>query len=216
VTTDEGPRPRVAIIGSGDVARTLAHRFVAAGYQVSVAGWDQDAVEQLAAASGAQVMSVEGAAAWSDVVILAIPFHRHRDLPAEAFRGKVVVDATDYFPQEDGPIADLDAGRMTSSELLARHLAGARIVKAFNTANLLALGAVGPLADDVEPPAIPVAGDDPAAKEVVQGLIVDLGFVPMNVGCLADSWRLQPGMPVHGLPPESGASVVRRALVTAP
>ena len=128
----------------------------------------------------------------------------------------MVVDATDYYPERDGQITDLDEGRMTSSELLARHMAGARIVKAFNTANLLTLGAVASLADDVEPPAIPVASDDLAARTLVQGLIVDLGFVPMNVGCLADSWRMQPGTPVHGLPPESGASVVRRALVRAP
>ena len=216
MTTDKGPRPRIAIIGSGDLARTLTHRFVSVGYEVSVAGWDHDAVEALAATSGAEAMSMEDAAAWSDVVILAIPFHRHRDLPAEAFRGKVVVDATDYYPRRDGPIADLDEGRMTSSELLARHLPGARVVKAFNTANLLTLGAVGPLADDVEPPAIPVASDDVAAKAVVEGLIVDLGFVPMDVGGLADGSRMQPGTPVRGLPPESGASVVRRALVTAP
>jgi predicted dinucleotide-binding enzyme len=128
----------------------------------------------------------------------------------------VVVDATDYYPRRDGPIADLDEGRLTSSEVLARHLPGARVVKAFNTDNLLALGAVGLLADDVEPPAIPVASDDVAARTAVEGLIVDLGFIPMDVGCLADSWRMQPGTPVHSLPPESRASVVRRALVAAP
>jgi predicted dinucleotide-binding enzyme len=204
----------VAVVGSGDLARTLAHRLAAAGHPVLVAGLEgQEGVVELAESTGARARPLEDAVASSEVVFLAIPFHRHRELPPEAFRGKVVVDATDYFPDQDGPIAELDNGATTSSKLIARHLPGARVVKAFNTPNFFALGEVGRLPGDVTRLAIPVAGDDPGALGVVADLIVDLGFDAVYAGTLADSWRMQPGMPVHGLRAEEEA--IRRALDAA-
>jgi predicted dinucleotide-binding enzyme len=45
----------------------------------------------------------------------------------------VVIDANNYYPSRDGQIGELDRGEIGSSELLARSLPGARVVKAFNT-----------------------------------------------------------------------------------
>ena len=45
--------------------------------------------------------------------------------------------------------------------------------------------------------ALPVAGDDPAAKAIVLDLVNDLGFDPVDVGGLDESWRQQPGTPVY-------------------
>jgi predicted dinucleotide-binding enzyme len=145
----------VAVVGSGDLARTLAYRLTGAGYRVAVAGLDGQDVGGLAEATGAQAMPLEEAVESSDVVFVAIPFRRHCELPPEPFTGKIVVDATDYFPDRDGAIGELDDGETTSSELLARHLPTARVVKALNTLNFFALGEVGVLRDDVTPVAIP-------------------------------------------------------------
>jgi predicted dinucleotide-binding enzyme len=203
----------VAVVGSGDLARTLAYRLTGAGYRVAVAGLDGQDVGGLAEATGAQAMPLEEAVESSDVVFVAIPFRRHCELPPEPFTGKIVVDATDYFPDRDGAIGELDDGETTSSELLARHLPTARVVKALNTLNFFALGEVGVLRDDVTPVAIPIAADDLGAKSIVAGLVVDLGFEPVDAGTLADSWRMQPGTPVYGLAADEHS--IRRALEAA-
>ena len=46
--------------------------------------------------------------------------------------------------------------------------------------------------------ALPVAGDDAAAKQIVFDLVDELGFDPVDGGTLAESWRQQPGTPVYG------------------
>jgi predicted dinucleotide-binding enzyme len=61
--------------------------------------------------------------------------------------------------------------------------------------------------------ALPVAGDDPAAKAVVVRLIDELGFDAVDAGGLDDSWRQQPGTPVYGA--DADADGVRRALAEA-
>ncbi|MEA3218759.1 MAG: 8-hydroxy-5-deazaflavin:NADPH oxidoreductase [Acidimicrobiia bacterium] len=191
---------RIGIIGEGDLARTLQFRCAAADHEVVVAGlpsmepFDDDARNR-----GIVETTVDDAARSTDLVVIAIPFGRHTELPPPPFEDRVTVDATDYFAPRDGPIRAIDETVLTSSEVLARHLSGTRLVKAFNTFNLLTLGAVGLLSGDVESPALPIAGDDGGAKLVVTGLVVDLGFTPLDVGTLADSWRLQPGMPVYGM-----------------
>lgn len=191
---------RVGIIGSSSLAAVLARRLTDAGHEVAVADFeDQARLAELGASTGARVTTVEDLAESSDVVFLAMPFRRCAELPPKPFIGKIVVDATDYFPQRDGSVPELDGRRSTSSQLIAEHLPGAAVVKAFNTVNLLAISETEPLGGYVPRVAIPLAGDDPAAKAVVAGLVTELGFEPVDAGTLADSWRLQPGMPVHGL-----------------
>ena len=62
--------------------------------------------------------------------------------------------------------------------------------------------------------ALPVAGDDEAAKRTVRALIDELGFDTVDAGGLDDSWRQQPGTPVYGL--RAGVDGVTRALAEAP
>jgi len=45
--------------------------------------------------------------------------------------------------------------------------------------------------------ALPVAGDDPKAKQMVLRLIEQLGFDGVDAGGLDDSWRQRPGTPVY-------------------
>jgi predicted dinucleotide-binding enzyme len=61
--------------------------------------------------------------------------------------------------------------------------------------------------------ALPVAGDDEAAKRVVRDLIDELGFDTVDAGGIDDSWRQQPDTPVYGL--RAGAEAVRKALAEA-
>jgi predicted dinucleotide-binding enzyme len=196
---------RVGIIGSGRIGATAARLLVAAGHDVAIANSRGPAslaslVAELGA--GARAATVEDAASFGDVVLVAIPFHAAEALPPDRFAGKVVVDANNYFAGRDGSVAALEVDSATSSELLAARLPGARVVKAFNTINYRPLGTEGrPGAPREERLAIPLAGDDEAAKRQVAALIEELGFAALDTGGLAEGGRLQqPGGPFFNRP----------------
>jgi predicted dinucleotide-binding enzyme len=209
---------KIGIIGSGNIGATTARLFAAAGHDVTIA--NSRGPESLAELVGdlgpnARAGTVDDVARASDVVLIAIPLRAYPDLPAEAFAGKVVIDANNYYPQRDGQIPELDREETTSSELLARHLAGARIVKSFNTMNFRPLGSDGrPDAPRAERLAMYLAGDDEGAKEIVAGLIDEVGFAPVDTGSLHEGGvRQQPGSPIYNNPmpaEEAEAAVTSR------
>jgi predicted dinucleotide-binding enzyme len=61
--------------------------------------------------------------------------------------------------------------------------------------------------------ALPVAGDDRAAKAIVLRLVDELGFDGVDAGGIDESWRQQPGTPVYAT--DFDADGVRRALSEA-
>ena len=127
---------KIGIIGSGHIGATAARLFARAGHEVAVSNSrGGEGLETLVAELGekSRATGTEEAARFGEVVLVAIPFGKYEALPAEAFEGKVVIDANNYYPQRDGQFARLDGGETTSSELLASHLKGARLVKGFNT-----------------------------------------------------------------------------------
>jgi hypothetical protein len=154
------------------------------------------------AGEGARAATVEDAAGFGEVVVVAVPLRAYLDLPAERLAGRIVVDANNYYPGRDGSIAELDDDSTTSSELLAAHLPDSEVVKAFNTMNYRLLASEGrPDAPRDERLAIFLAGDDEDAKRTVAGLIDELGFAPVDTGGLADGGRRQqPGAPVYNAP----------------
>jgi predicted dinucleotide-binding enzyme len=108
-----------------------------------------------------------------------------------------------YYAERDGRI---EFGELTSSELVARHLRGARLVKAFNTMYFKTLAAQGrrdaPVDDRL---ALFVAGEDADAKAVVSRLIQEIGFAPVDTGSLHDGGRLQqPGSRIFSDHPMTG------------
>ena len=176
----------IGIIGSGSIGATAARLFLAAGYHVALSNSRgpqtlQDIVAKLGA--GAQAMTVDDAAAFGEIVLVAIPFGEYKTLPAHALTGKIVVDANNYYPQRDGAFPELDSDQTTSSEMLAAHLPGARIVKAFNTIYFEHLAQQGNTALPTEARrAIFLAGDDAEAKRIISDLIAAIGFGPVDTG----------------------------------
>jgi 8-hydroxy-5-deazaflavin:NADPH oxidoreductase len=195
----------IGIIGSGNIGGTLTKLFARRGHQVAVANSrGPDTLGDLVAEAGdgARAATVEEAADFGDVIVVAVPVVAYDGLPADRFDGKVVVDAGNYYPQRDGQIESLDSDSTTSSELLGDRLRGAHTVKAFNTMNFR------PLSDEGQPGAprerrlaIFLAGDDEQAKATVAALIDDIGFAPVDTGSLAEGGRRQqPGALVYNNP----------------
>jgi 8-hydroxy-5-deazaflavin:NADPH oxidoreductase len=185
---------KIGIIGSGNVGGTLVRRFTTAGHDVVVANSrGPGSLTALAEETGATAGSVEQAARETDMVVLALPLAEVASLPADAFNGRLVVDADNYF----GGVSEIDATGETSSRWTANHLPGAVVVKAFNSvyAEDMATGATTPDGGVI---ALPVAADDALAKQKVMAMLAGLGFDPVDAGGLDDSWRQQPGTPASG------------------
>jgi len=201
---------KIGIIGSGTAGTTLTRGFRSGGHEVIVANTrGPQSLTELAAETGARAASVEDAIQGGDVVAVAVPLKAVPDLPADAFRGKLVIDVTNYYPQRDGRIEALEDGT-SSSRWVAQHLPGAEVVKAFSTIEMGHLASMGRPAGAPDRVALPVAGDDAQAKRTVMGLVEALGFDAVDAGGLDDSWRQQPGTPVSGA--DLDADGVRSAL----
>lgn len=192
---------RIGIIGAGRVGGTLARHFTASGHQVAIANSrGPGALTGLAAELGDRVrpVTVAGAARFGDVVVASLPFGRYRELPADELAGRTVVDTSNYDPARDGHVAELDAGRVTSSELVQAHLRRSHVVKAFNAIRWDHLRDFGHEAGALERYGIPVSGDDDRAKWTVLDLVEQIGFQPVDAGDLAHGGRRhQPGSPVY-------------------
>jgi predicted dinucleotide-binding enzyme len=192
---------KIGIIGSGMIGGTTARLLVAAGHQVALSNsrGPESLKEQVEGLGpNARAATIEEACRFGEVVLVAIPFGAYSSLPAAALQGKIVIDAMNYYPGRDGKF---DVGAQGSSALVAKHLPGARVVKAFNTMNFKPLGTRG----DAKAPAdqrlaLFVAGDEAAAKCTVAGLIEQVGFAAIDVGSLADGRRVEPGSPVYNRP----------------
>lgn len=191
---------RIGIIGAGRIGTTAARLFVRAGHDVGIASSrGPDTLSELVEELGGKARAVtpEEAASFGELLLVAVPFGRYRELPRPP-AGTIVIDANNYYPGRDGSIAELDRDRATSSELLAGHLPEARIVKAFNTMNWRVLRDRGnPDAGDARL-ALFVAGDDLEAKATVSALIEGIGFAPVDSGNLAEGGRRQqPGSSIY-------------------
>ena len=123
----------IGIIGAGNTGVNAARLVADAGHEVAIS--NSRGPESLASlvediGTNAHAATVEDTASFGEVVLVAIPFWRYESLPAEPLSGKIVVDAMNYYVGRDGRI---DFDELTSSELVARRLPDARVVKAFNT-----------------------------------------------------------------------------------
>jgi 8-hydroxy-5-deazaflavin:NADPH oxidoreductase len=208
---------RIGIIGSGNIGGTLARRLAQLGHQVTIANSrGPESLAGFAKETGARPATVEEAARSGDVVIVSIPLKNIATLPRDLFKGVpdnvVVVDTGNYYPrQRDGRIDPIERGT-TEARWVADRL-GRPVVKAFNNIYAKHLLEMGKPKGTPGRIALPVAGDDARAKEVVIRLLDELGFDAVDGGGLDESWRQQPGTPVYGTDFDSAG--VRRGLQEA-
>jgi predicted dinucleotide-binding enzyme len=208
---------RIGIIGAGHIGGTLTRRLTALGHQVAVANSrGPETLKDLANETGATPVTVTEAARSGEIVVVTIPLKNLPKLPRNLFDGTfenvVIVDTCNYYPQQrDGRIEEIESG-MPESRWVEQQL-GRPVIKAFNNIYAQHLLDLGRPAGDPNRIALPVAGDDPAAKEKVMALVDQLGFDPVDAGPIDESWRQQPGSPVYAQ--DFNAEGVRRALAEA-
>ena len=191
----------IGIIGAGKIGTNVAKAAIAAGYDVvlsnsrgpeTLADTIQDLGPQATAATPEQ------AAAAGDLVLVAVPLGKYKEVPVEPLKGKVVMDANNYYPQRDGRIEALDTNASTTSELLQQHLPESRVVKAFNNIYAHEIPTDGTPAGTDNRRALPIAGDDAHAKTTVAEFLNTIGYDSVDLGPLADSWKVERDTPSYG------------------
>jgi predicted dinucleotide-binding enzyme len=168
-------KPKVGIVGNGNVGGALRRGLERAGYQVRAVGKNPG--------------EVKDTGGWADVVILAVPYGAIDDAIAElgnSIAGKTLVDVTNALTGD----MQLASGCTTSgAEALQQKVGAAKVVKAFNTqfASHMDSGAV-----DGQQLTMFAAGDDPGARTQVIQMARDIGFDAVDAGPLQNARLLEP------------------------
>lgn len=208
---------KVGIIGAGAIGGTLARKLANLGHQVSIASSrGPDTLRELADQIGAKTVTARECARAGELVILSIPQNAVPNLPKDLFDGVpasvTVVDTGNYYPKlRDGRIEALESG-MVESLWVAAQL-GRPVVKAFNNLYAKSLREKGAPPGTPARVALSAAGNLPEARSLVLGLVDELGFDPVDAGCLDESWRQQPGTPAYCR--DLDAASLKRALSEA-
>jgi len=187
--------PALGILGAGRVGTAIARQAMRAGYVVAIAASGDPADIELIVevmAPGARAVTAAEAARASDLVVLAVPLRRYVTLDPAMLAGRVVVDAMNYWAETDGHLPALETAR-SSSEMVADHLTGARLVKTLNHIGYHELETDHAPAGTPGRRALAGAGDDDAARAGVMDLIDRLGYDAVDAGPLAAGVALEPG-----------------------
>ena len=193
----------IGFIGSGNIGSQLARLAVQNGYDVVMSNSrGPETLTDLVAELGdhATAATAQEAAEQGDLVVVTVPLAAIETIPVEPLVGKVVIDTNNYYPQRDGQIAELDDETTTVSELLQRRLPQSHVVKAFNHIGAADLTTARSPRGTVGRRALIVAGDDADAKQAVGDLIDEFGFDAVDIGALADGWRIQRDTPGYVKP----------------
>jgi predicted dinucleotide-binding enzyme len=174
---------------------------VESGYDVAISGsGPAERIELIVdvLAPGARAVSTDEVVGHADLIVLAVPMHRFRELPRDLFAGKILVDAMNYWDETDGVDAELATATAGTSVVVREWFSSARVVKSLNHLGYFKFEKSKRPSGTPGRIAIAAAGDDQGAVAAVLQLIDGLGFDAVHAGGLEAGLALQPDGPVFG------------------
>lgn len=191
----------IGVIGAGAIGSAFAKALANKGFNVVIANSRGPAsLAELVREIGPQVKAVtrEEAAA-QEIVLVAVNWSKLPEALAGLpdFGGRIVIDANNSIEAPSFKAIDLQ-GR-TSSEVFAKLVPGARVIKAFNHLQSHLIHADP--AKEGGRRVLFFSGDDKNAKTEIGDLIDKLGFFGVDLGSLDVGARLVqfPGGPLPAL-----------------
>src|SRR5207237_8719460 len=182
MSSGETGAQRLGIVGAGRVGTTIARAAIAAGYDVAISG--SASAERIALivevlAPGARAVTTDEVVDHADVIVLAVPMHRFRELPRDLFAGKILIDAMNYWEEIDAVDPELAAAPAGTTVVVQERFPSARAVNSLNHITYYKFdegrrphGPPGRLA-------VAAAGDGPPADAAVMQLMNRLRFAHM-------------------------------------
>ena len=208
------PAGVIGIFGAGKFGVAIARRALDVGYGVKIA--TSGPIEKTTRIAGiAAPAAVESTAAnlarGTDLILLAVPLHRFRELPLLQFAGHVVIDMMNYWPRVDGALPEFERSTTPTSVLVRDALPStARLVKTINHLSYHQIEDLARPSGSRDRTAIAISGDDPDAVRLAATVVDRLGFDPVPAGNLLASAALQPGSALFGA--NLDAATMRRVL----
>ena len=192
---------RLGVVGAGKIGTAIARAAVASGYDVAISG--SGAAERIALivdvlAPGAHAVTTDEVVRHADLIVLAVPMHRFRELPGDLFSDKILVDAMNYWEEIDGVDEELATAPTGTSTVVQRRFSTSQVVKSLNHLGYFTFEQGRRPRGAPDRLAMAAAGDDAVAVAAVMQLVDRLGFDAVDAGSLAAGLALQPGGPVFG------------------
>ena len=192
----------IGIIGAGLIGSQIARKAIENGYDVVISNSrGPETLAELVAELGPKARagtSVEAAEA-ADVAVVTVPLKAYTAVPVAPLAGKIVIDTNNYYFERDGNIDALDKGEVTVSGMLQAHLPASRVAKGFNHIAFGDITTDGYPAGDAARRALATSSDFADASDFVTKLYDEFGFDTVNIGPLADSWRVERDRPAYGV-----------------
>ena len=188
---------KVGVLGSGDVAKTLASGFLKHGHEVTVGSRSPEKLADWAAKNPAgSTGTFAAAAAFGESLVLAVKGDAAADVlrlaGTENFKGKTVMDACNPIadaPPDHGVLRFFTTHDLSLMEQLQREFPSARLVKAFNSVGAAFM---------IDPqflggkPTMFICGNDDGAKTTVAKILDQFGWEAADMGAAESAHAIEP------------------------
>ena len=188
---------KVGVLGSGDVAKSLAGGFIKHGHQVMLGTRDAGKLKDFVGQhKGAQVGSFADAAKFGELVVLAVKGNVALDAlkaaGASNLAGKPVIDATNPIadaPPENGVLKFFTDLNQSLMERLQKAFPDVHFVKAYNSVGNARM--VNPQFPGGKPTMF-ICGNDDKAKATVRGINEQFGWETADMGKAEAARAIEP------------------------
>ena len=186
-------KPRIGILGTGNMALALGKSLLAAGHFVAFGSRRPESKNDFHEAVGTEsrIYGYQAAINAGEIVIITLPYEEVAATArkfGDSLRNKIVIDITNPFTAQPN---NGDSGAQVTASIIGD---GALVIAAFKTN--FAATFENPIDSTGEPREVHYAGDDEAAMKAVKQLIRSIGFKPVDCGTLAQAVVLDHMVPL--------------------